>query len=152
MSVLVEEQVAAGRKVRTVRKAGRPVRRTSVGSLRRPPAGVRVDCRPRRHPVGCAVERPMPRWRLVAALVAGVCGVIVVLGVAVGGLADGARGEVPSSTMLVTVLPGQTLWDVATTYAPGSDPRAVVRRIAELNGLTSDSVPAGYPLSVPVRS
>ncbi|MER7077328.1 LysM peptidoglycan-binding domain-containing protein, partial [Saccharopolyspora kobensis] len=53
-------------------------------------------------------------------------------------------------TALVEVLPGDTLWGIADRVAPNSDPRAVVARIAELNGPDAASAPAGHLLLVPV--
>ncbi|RKT82401.1 LysM domain-containing protein [Saccharopolyspora antimicrobica] len=53
-------------------------------------------------------------------------------------------------TALVEVRPGDTLWGIADRVAPNSDPREVVTRIAELNGLDAASVPTGRLLLVPV--
>ncbi|MDA3649622.1 LysM peptidoglycan-binding domain-containing protein [Saccharopolyspora indica] len=55
-----------------------------------------------------------------------------------------------SGTALVEVRPGDTLWGIADRVAPNSDPRAVVARIAELNGLDATSVRTGRLLVVPV--
>ncbi len=149
MSVLVEEQVAARRRAE---RAQRSRRRMREQALRRPPSGVRtVAGTPHLRPTACAVRRSERRWSVLAAIVGGACALVVMLGGALGGMADGVSTEVPPRTMLVTVGAGESLWDVAAAYAPGSDPRAVVQRIVELNGLTDGSVPAGYPLTVPVQ-
>lgn len=157
MSVPVEEHVptrrrpeegASGQRASGRRRA---VRRTSQAALRRPPAGVRVAGRPRMRPTSCAIARPRPGWRLLVLLTAGAFAAMVLLGSMIGGLAGAAHG-VPERTALVTVEPGQSLWDIATTYAPASDPRAVVERIEELNDLTAGALPTGYPLSVPIQS
>ena len=55
-------------------------------------------------------------------------------------LATGPRGvapaSVPGAPRVVSVAPGDTLWDLATVYAPdGVDPRAYVDAVLELNGL-----------------
>ncbi len=53
------------------------------------------------------------------------------------------------ATRAVTVEPGQTLWQIAETVAPGADPRDTVDRIRELNGMSSAPVRAGQRLIVP---
>ncbi|MER7012941.1 LysM peptidoglycan-binding domain-containing protein [Saccharopolyspora sp. NPDC000359] len=55
-----------------------------------------------------------------------------------------------SGTALVEVRVGDTLRGIAERVAPDDDPRAVVARIAELNGLGSATVEAGRVLVVPV--
>lgn len=163
MSVLAEQRTASGTMSRSMsgqrgqcgQRAlveSRPVRRSRPDAMRRPPAGLRSAGRRGVAPAACVVPT-VPRHRqLVLMIAAGVCAVVVLAGAAIGALADGGAARVPDRTALVTVGQGQSLWDIATEYAPGSDPRAVVERIEELNDLTSGSVPAGYPLSVPVRS
>ncbi len=49
----------------------------------------------------------------------------------------------------VTVLPGQTLWQIAERSAPGADPRETVQRILDLNGLQTAQVEAGTALLLP---
>lgn len=155
MSRLVDGQVA-GRQGRYVGEAERPVRsarRTTDEALRRPPGGARRTVRrPRVAPVACVVARPRPRWGAIAFVAVGACAVVFGFGAAVGGLAEGMGSQVPERTAVVAVAPGQTLWDVASEYAPDSDPRAVVRRIEELNGVTADGVSAGSALTVPVQA
>ncbi|WP_246155401.1 LysM peptidoglycan-binding domain-containing protein [Saccharopolyspora hirsuta] len=53
-------------------------------------------------------------------------------------------------TTLIEVRAGDTLWGIADRVAPDSDPRAVVARIAELNGLDAATVETGRLLVVPV--
>ena len=48
------------------------------------------------------------------------------------------------------VSPGETLWQVADRVAPREDPRDVVLRIVEANGLAGANVVAGTRLVVPV--
>ena len=50
---------------------------------------------------------------------------------------------------VVTVQAGDTLWTIATRIAPKSDPRATIRAIRELNGLSTGSVQAGQRLVLP---
>lgn len=49
----------------------------------------------------------------------------------------------------VTVAPGDTLWEIAEQSAPHSDPRDLVVRIRELNGLADSGLQAGQRLAVP---
>jgi LysM domain len=49
----------------------------------------------------------------------------------------------------VTVRPGQTLWSVAEGTDPDADPRLVVQRIVDLNGLKTDVIQPGEQLWVP---
>ncbi|MGH4026223.1 MAG: LysM peptidoglycan-binding domain-containing protein [Pseudonocardiaceae bacterium] len=61
----------------------------------------------------------------------------------------GSSAETPAETSVVRVGAGETVWDVAVRVAPESDPRAVVQRIRELNGMTSSAVQPGERLQVP---
>lgn len=47
------------------------------------------------------------------------------------------------------VQPGENLWSIATSVAPGTDPRDTVARIVELNHLPSAAVTVGEALQVP---
>lgn len=145
MSVLVEEQFGG--------HLARPVRRTRQSATSRPPSGqLAVDPRTRVRPASCHVRRPARKAPFVSALAAGVCATVAVFGMVIGGLAEGISPSVPERTTLVTVGAGETLWQVASRYAPDSDPRAVVARIEELNGVNAGHVAAGQPLAVPVQS
>lgn len=145
MSVLVDEQFGAG-----VRPAG--LRRPSHAT-RRPPRGTRVTSeRSRVAPSACELPRERRRWQLLLATAAAVCAFVVVFGAMLGGLANGVASDVPDRTAVVSVAPGESLWDVAAKFAPESDPRAVVQRIEELNGVSADAVTPGVPLTVPVGS
>lgn len=52
-------------------------------------------------------------------------------------------------TSVVVVQPGETLWQIARTIDPGADPRELVSRIRELNGLGAAAVVPGQSLVVP---
>lgn len=145
MSVLVEEQFRG--------RVARPVRRTGQVARRRPPSGVvAMDPRPVARVASCRVERDERKSPLVLTLAASVFAIVALFGVVVGGMAEGADAPVPDRTVLVSVAPGQSLWDLAAEYAPDSDPRDVVERIQTLNELSSGAVAAGYPLAVPVQA
>jgi LysM domain-containing protein len=64
--------------------------------------------------------------------------------------ADAADG--PARPVVVAhhvVLPGETLWGIATSVAPKADPRDTVARLVEFNALRSSDVHAGQTLAVP---
>lgn len=70
-----------------------------------------------------------------------------------GGGADSAAATSQTAgtaaTSTLTVAPGDTLWAIAVRVDPHSDPRAVVERLRELNGLASTQLRAGEELVVP---
>jgi hypothetical protein len=96
------------------------------------------------------------RGRIV---VAGLITATMVLVAALAWLAGTARADtagsgVPSSAVYhglrsVVVLPGQSLWSIATRYDPGSDPRNVIQEIIDLNALSGTSVQPGQHLWLP---
>ncbi len=55
----------------------------------------------------------------------------------------------PVTTASVVVEQGDSLWLIAGRTAPTSDPREVVTRIRELNGLRSNLIQPGQVLLVP---
>lgn len=87
---------------------------------------------------------------LRAAAALALVGVLTTLVLAARG--PGSAAEAPAAAPVVeavTVLPGDTLWAIAQRIAPGEDPRDVVHRIRELNGLATSSLQAGQELFVP---
>lgn len=118
------------------------VRRVAPG---RPPTRRRVAGAPRvlaRRPCDAPQPRLSPVWVLVVAAVAFV-GVV-----GLGTLASSVAPPVPSTTKVVRVMPGESLWELAGRVAPDADPSAVVDRIRELNGVDGSVFP-GQPLTVP---
>ena len=61
--------------------------------------------------------------------------------------AAGRQGELPTHT--VTVVPGDTLWDIASQAAHGGDIRSMEQEIKDLNGLDSGMLAAGQRLRIP---
>ena len=59
---------------------------------------------------------------------------------------SGAEG---SGAVAVTVQPGDTLWTISTSLAPGADPRVLIAEIRSLNGLTQSGLMPGQVLLVP---
>lgn len=77
---------------------------------------------------------------------------LLALGVALGPqvVAAGGTGE-PVPVRIVTVQPGQTLWDLAAASGRPGDPRAVVAEIQRLNALDdAGALQVGQSLVVPV--
>lgn len=58
-------------------------------------------------------------------------------------------GSVYRNLTRVVVQPGQSLWTIALRAAPGADPRVVVQRIIDLNGLSGQPIQPGERLWVP---
>jgi LysM domain len=64
--------------------------------------------------------------------------------------ADAADGPAPSVVVAHhIVLPGETLWGIATELAPGADPRDTIAAIVEFNALPSSALHAGQDLAIP---
>jgi hypothetical protein len=74
----------------------------------------------------------------------------VVVGVIIGPLTGGtAVASKPGAPRTVVLQAGDSLWSVATEYAPdGVDPRAYVHALEELNGLEG-AARAGMQLTLP---
>ena len=117
---------------------------------RRPPTRGRVVAgRRRARPASCPGRMEARRWGWLAGLAAAVCAAVIGLG-AFGSEMAGAAA-VPDRTVLVPVGEGETLWEVASRYAPDSEPAEVVRRIEELNQLAAADVLPGMALAVPAQ-
>ncbi|MCH1883602.1 hypothetical protein [Agrococcus sp. ARC_14] len=73
-----------------------------------------------------------------------------------GVLGDALAGAVASSSTqtadfsYVTVLPGQSLWQIAQSLAPDADPRDVIAEIEMLNGIAG-SIQPGEQLAIPAH-
>jgi hypothetical protein len=77
---------------------------------------------------------------------------LVVLALVLGTSAGGATAT-GSSTPLrtVTVLAGQSLWQIAGKVAPTADPRDVIADIMSVNALQSTDVQPGEKLEIPAQ-
>jgi LysM domain len=64
---------------------------------------------------------------------------------ATGSLAN----DQPEPTRVVTVQPGQTLWDIASRVSAGGDVRATMTHLEAINHLDGTSLQAGQHLRVP---
>jgi phage tail tape-measure protein len=74
--------------------------------------------------------------------------VVAVSGALTGASAGVERAPAPA---VLTVLPGQTLSQIAGEWAPGADWREVAGDIVQLNALPSMTLQAGQRLTMPDR-
>jgi hypothetical protein len=95
-----------------------------------------------------ACSRPRRRREWARLLLVGFFACLVVVLVGLFGL-PATGSSVPSGTVIVQVAAGDTLWSLAHRFAPHDDPRAIVRRIVELNSLDGVTLRVGQPLAVP---
>jgi hypothetical protein len=58
-------------------------------------------------------------------------------------------GSVAEAFEYVTIQSGQSLWQLAESVAPTSDPREVIAEIVSLNQLSSENVQPGQRLALP---
>lgn len=99
-------------------------------------------------------RRPAPsvrltrRGRFVVFLFALLVVTAVALSLAAGSAASDERGAT-AAIEVVTVAPGETLWDIAGDVAGAGDVRDVVAEIQRLNDLDASVVYAGQQLRVP---
>lgn len=89
------------------------------------------------------------RGRVVVTLGSVGLGLLVL---ALGGQVVAQAGMVAGTSpamVSVVVKPGENLWQIVQRVNPGSDPRAMVLRVREINGLANSQVEAGSTLVVP---
>ncbi|WP_329521697.1 LysM peptidoglycan-binding domain-containing protein [Spirillospora sp. NBC_01491] len=70
------------------------------------------------------------------------------------GDASAAEGGVVAASegvRTVVVEPGDTLWEIAVGVDSGADPRVIVQRVMDLNGLSDAFVQPGQELRLPER-
>ena len=100
------------------------------------------------------------RGRVVFTTLAAIPVAAVALALALNGgiaAAEGANAgaatvaDVATVFDYVTIQSGQSLWQLAETIAPTSDPRDVIAEIVSLNQLPSENVQPGQRLALPAR-
>jgi LysM repeat protein len=90
------------------------------------------------------------RTALRALLVLALVGLMAATALFMAHGADAADGPAPKVVVKHhVVLPGETLWGIATRLAPGADPRDTIASILEFNALQSSAVHAGQDLAIP---
>jgi hypothetical protein len=140
----------------------RPVREVSgrPTHLRLVPAEPARRPTPRRITAGRQVSagRPQPPLRLTTrgrVVLRGLVVLVMVVLLAGAALTMAHRAvaaDGPPHPVVVAhhvVLPGETLWGIATALAPTADPRDTIARIVEFNALPSSAVHAGQSLAIP---
>ena len=78
---------------------------------------------------------------------------VVLAGLALSGpVAHGLAGSPmePVARRTYVVRSGDTLWTIAQHMAPGTDPRPLVQRIQEANGVDAGALAPGQTLVVPL--
>lgn len=101
--------------------------------------------------------RPATRLRLTARgrrVVLALAAVPLAAGIAVAALSGGSamasnESVATASFETVTVMPGDTLWSIAESVAPGADPREVIGDIARLNALQGGALQIGQEIAIP---
>ncbi|WP_217181397.1 LysM peptidoglycan-binding domain-containing protein [Streptomyces sp. AC495_CC817] len=103
--------------------------------------------------------RPATRLRLTARgrrVLLAIASVPLATGIAFAALSGGnalASNEhaAAASFETVTVMPGDTLWSIASEIAPAADPRDVIGEINRLNALDGGSLQIGDELAIPAQ-
>jgi hypothetical protein len=76
--------------------------------------------------------------------------IVLAAGLVLGGTADAQGG--PGTAVPATehvVLPGETLWQIASAWAPREDPREAIAQLVEFNALPGVRIMAGQKLMLP---
>lgn len=90
--------------------------------------------------------------RVLLALAAAPFAIAVVMAGFTGLAANATADDVAAvSFERVVVLPGDTLWSIATEIAPGADPREVIDDIQRLNLLQGGQIIVGQQLAIPAK-
>jgi LysM domain len=110
------------------------------------PSAARTRVEPQSH------LRLTRRGRIVVTTLASIPLVIAAIAFALngGGASASQHGSSVAQTY-VTVDAGQSLWQLAKSIAPHSDPRDVISDILSLNGLDSGEVFPGQQLAIPAQ-
>lgn len=103
-----------------------------------------------------ASVRPATRLRLTArgrGLLLAVAAVPLAIGIAFSAGSAVASGvdHAAASVETLTVMPGDTLWSIATAIAPASDPREVIGEISRMNLLRGGQLQVGQELAIPAQ-
>ena len=89
------------------------------------------------------------RLALFLAASSGLAGVVLATGQWADAADAGTGRSAGPATAVVVVQPGDSLWSIARSVAPGADPRETVLRLRELNGMAGAVVVPGQSIVVP---
>ncbi|MDF2561994.1 MAG: hypothetical protein K0R99_3440 [Microbacterium sp.] len=106
-----------------------------------------------------ASPRPSTRLRLTTrgrAVLLAIASVPLAIGIAFAALSGGSAiasgaDTATVSVETVTVMPGDTLWSIATGVAPEADPRDVIGEISRMNLLRGGELQIGQTLAIPAQ-
>ncbi|WP_315070352.1 LysM peptidoglycan-binding domain-containing protein [uncultured Microbacterium sp.] len=106
-----------------------------------------------------ASTRPTTRLRLTTrgrAVLLAFASVPLAIGIAFAALSGGSAiasgaDSAAVSVETVTVMPGDTLWSIATSVAPDADPRDVIGEISRMNVLRGGELQIGQTLAIPAQ-
>ncbi|MFJ6534443.1 LysM peptidoglycan-binding domain-containing protein [Microbacterium sp. NPDC091662] len=106
-----------------------------------------------------ASTRPSTRLRLTTrgrAVLLAFASVPLAIGIAFAALSGGSAiasgaDSAAVSVETVTVMPGDTLWSIATSVAPDADPRDVIGEISRMNLLRGGELQIGQTLAIPAQ-
>ncbi|WAA64900.1 LysM peptidoglycan-binding domain-containing protein [Microbacterium oxydans] len=106
-----------------------------------------------------ASARPTTRLRLTMrgrAVLLAFASVPLAVGIAFAALSGGSAiasgSDAPAASIeTVTVMPGDTLWSIATSVAPDADPRDVIGDISRMNLLRGGGLQIGQELAIPAQ-
>jgi nucleoid-associated protein YgaU len=106
-----------------------------------------------------ASTRPSTRLRLTTrgrAVLLAFASVPLAIGIAFAALSGGSAiasgaDTAAVSVETVTVMPGDTLWSIATGVAPEADPRDVIGEISRMNLLRGGELQVGQTLAIPAQ-
>ena len=106
-----------------------------------------------------ASTRPSTRLRLTTrgrAVLLAFASVPLAVGIAFAALSGGSAiasgaDTAAVSVETVTVMPGDTLWSIATGIAPDADPRDVIGEISRMNLLRGGELQIGQTLAIPAQ-
>lgn len=106
-----------------------------------------------------ASTRPTTRLRLTTrgrAVLLAFASVPLAIGIAFAALSGGSAiasgaDSAAVSVETVTVMPGDTLWSIATSVVPGADPRDVIGEISRMNLLRGGELQIGQTLAIPAQ-
>lgn len=106
-----------------------------------------------------APARPATRLRLTArgrGVLLALASVPLAIGIGIAAISGGsavASGAdmAPVSVETLTIMPGDTLWSIATEIAPGADPRDVIGEISRMNLLRGGALQIGQKLAIPAQ-